>query len=435
MDNAHPVLRVGYVVKMFPRLSETFILNEILELERRGVEVVIFSAKKPNEGRFHPQLASLKAEVLYLEDQEPKKWPHWIAKEWDRLGSCRENLFELINDALSKSDAGRIDQIWWSAWIASQALKRDLDHLHAHFASLPSSLAYFAHRISGIPFSFTAHAKDIFVYTMDEHYLREKLTAAAFVVTVTHFNHRYLVKQAPRIDGDRIKVIHNGINLEEFVFNPNQSRKSSQILAVGRLVVKKGFATLLEACSLLKKDGLPFTCLIVGEGPEEERLKLQCRELQLQDEITFVGARNLEEVGQLMQTSTLLCLPCTVAPDGNQDALPTVLLEALASGLPILSTTVSGIPEIVDNETDGLLVGPDDTQALSKQLRRLLTDSRLREELAVKGRGKAERKFDLRKNAGETLLGAFRTSIIAGRSVLKTTLSLVNKAELNDVDS
>lgn len=435
MDNAHPVLRVGYVVKMFPRLSETFILNEILELERRGVEVVIFSAKKPNEGRFHPQLSELKAEILYLEDQEPKKWPHWIAKEWGSLGNCRSNLFDLIDEALCDDDAGRVDQIWWSAWLASQALKRNLDHLHAHFASLPSSLAYFAHRISGIPFSFTAHAKDIFVYTMNEHYLREKLATATFVVTVTHFNHRYLCRQAPQIDGNRIKVIHNGINLEQFVFNPDQTRQPNRILAVGRLVIKKGFDTLLEACNILKGDGLPFTCLIVGEGPETEKLKQQCRDLQLESQVTFVGAKNLEEVRQLMQTSTLFCLPCTVAPDGNQDALPTVLLEALASGLPILSTTVSGIPEIVDNETDGLLVSPDDRQALSDQLRRLLTDSRLRKKLALKGRTKAEEKFDLRKNAGETLLDAFRTSASADRSVIKTTLSLANKAELNDVDT
>lgn len=435
MDNPQQVLKVGYVVKMFPRLSETFILNEILELERRGVEVVIFSAKKPNEGRFHPQLSALKAEVLYLEDQEPKKWPHWIAKEWESLGSCRTNLFDLIDEALSDDDAGRVDQIWWSAWLASQALKRNLDHLHAHFASLPSSLAYFAHRISRIPFSFTAHAKDIFVYTMNEHYLREKLAAAAFIVTVTHFNHRYLCKQSPRIESDRIKVIHNGINLEQFVFNPDQSRQPNRILAVGRLVVKKGFDTLLEACHLLKKDDLPFTCLIVGEGPEAGRLKQQCRDLRLDEQVTFTGAKNLEEVRQLMQTSTLFCLPCTVAPDGNQDALPTVLLEALASGLPILSTTVSGIPEIVDHETDGLLVGPDDRLALSEQLRRLLTDSRLRKDLAMKGRTKAEKKFDLRINAGETLLSAFRTSARAGRTVVKTTLSLVNKAEHNDVDT
>ena len=403
-------MKIGYVVKMFPRLSETFILNEILELERRGVEVTIFSAKKPNEGRFHPQLSELKASVLYLEDLETKRWPVWMAREWSQLGNCRDNLLGLIDNALAKGDSASVDYIWWAGWIASKVKKLGLSHLHAHFASLPSTLAYFANRVCSVPFSFTAHAKDIFVYDMDEHHLRDKLQAANFVVTVTHFNQRYLLSEAPETDPDRIRVIHNGINVDQFNSNEGIKRKRNQILTVGRLVIKKGFGDLLDACALLKKDNVPFSCLIVGQGPEESNLKQKCAELGLNDEIEFAGAKNLDEVRSLMQTSTLFCLPCTVAPDGNQDALPTVLLEALASGLPIVSTTVSGIPEIVDHEVDGLLVEADRPDLLAVHMKRLLTSAELRDRFAEAGRQKAEAKFDLRKNAGETLLDALRSS-------------------------
>jgi len=401
-------VKIGYVVKMFPRLSETFILNEILELERRGAEVVVFSVKKPNEGRFHPQLTKLKAKILYLEDLEPKKWPLWISREWSQLSEHNLGLWTLLEESLSNDNCFPMDHIWWSAWVAAQAEKLGLDHLHAHFASLPSSIAYLAHRISGINFSFTAHAKDIFVYDADEHHLRKKLGVAAFVVTVTNFNKRYLTETIPEADPDRIKVIHNGINLEQFQPDDSVKRLPNRILAVGRLVVKKGFGDLLDACALLKNRGVAFECTIVGEGPEEEQLRQKCLELGLNGEITFAGARTLDEVMSLMQSATLFCLPCVTAADNNVDALPTVLLESLASGLPSISTTVSGIPEIIDSDVDGILVAPNDPPALSAQLASLLESPELRARFAKQGREKAERKFDLRQNAG-SLFEMFRS--------------------------
>ncbi len=405
-----PLVRVGYVVKMFPRLSETFILNEILELERRGVEVVIFSLKKPSEGRFHPQVSSLKAAVHYLEDFEPSKWPNWIGKEWPILQLYSGSLFSLLDELLAKGDTGsEIANVWFSAWVASQAHKLGVQHLHAHFASQPSTIAYFAHRISGIPFSFTAHAKDIFVYSNEQHHLREKLHASAFTVTVTNFNRRYLTERVPDLPTDRIRVIHNGINLEYFVGNPRTVRKTNEVLAVGRLVTKKGFDDLLKACAVLKSKNQSFHCTIVGEGPDKEALETLQRDLGLLGEVTFVGPKNLSEVLELMQTCTVFCLPCTVAPDNNQDALPTVLLEALASQLPIVSTSVSGIPEIVDDNVDGFLVPQEQPDQVADRLMQLLKSPDLRARFALAGRKKAELKFDLRKNV-ETLLNEYIAS-------------------------
>src|SRR3972149_734108 len=199
-------LKIGYIVKMFPRLSETFILNEILELERQGVEVTIFSIKKPSEGPFHPQLSRLKARALYLEGLDFRKWGRWVGEVWQALSPHSENLWPMLDGALENCDNDQLELILHSAWVAARAQELELTHLHAHFASLPSTVAYFANRITEIPFSFTAHAKDIFVYDMDQHLLRQKLLAARFVITVTNYNYRYLIERAPEIDPDLIKV-------------------------------------------------------------------------------------------------------------------------------------------------------------------------------------------------------------------------------------
>lgn len=413
MNNAPSTLRVGYVVKMFPRLSETFILNEILQLEEYGVEVVIFSLKKPNEGRFHPQVSRLKAQVFYLEDLDVKKWSSWLRKEWSVLAPFQDNLWRLLSEALSGDGRIKVDDIWLAAWVAATAQRLGLSRLHAHFASHPSTMAYYAHRISSIPFSFTAHAKDIYVYTMDEHLLRDKLATATPTVTVTNFNRRYLLEQAPEIDPDRIKVLHNGINLKQFRYDKSIQRHPRSILAVGRMVIKKGFADLLRACHLLKTRNIPFECTLVGDGPELENLQSLQSELGLEQEVSFVGAKNLDEVMQLMRTATLFCLPCTTAPDNNVDALPTVLLEALACGLPVISTTVSGVPEIIDSGVDGLLAPPDDPDALTKAIFELLMSGEQRDRFAENGRKKAELKFDLRKNVA-TLMQLFQSELADG---------------------
>lgn len=408
--NVRPApMRVGYIVKMFPRLSETFILNEILELERQGVEVVIFSLKKPNEGQFHPQLAHLRARVWYLDDFDLKKWPVWIAPEWPFLEAHQSGLFKLLAEALAAGHAIEIDQLWQAAWVAARAHALGITHLHAHFASLPSTLAYFAHRVSDIPFTYTAHAKDIYVYTANEHHLQEKLREAACTITVTHFNRRYLETTYPGASVGRLRVIHNGIDLDLFKPDPKAKREKALIVSVGRLVPKKGFDVLLAALAQLKQQGARFTCRLVGDGAEAQALTALRDRLGLGSEVEFSGACNRDEVVALMQRATLLALPCVVAEDGNVDALPTVLLEALGCGLPVVSTSVSGIPEIIDHEQTGLLCPPNDPAALADQMHRLLRSEELGIRLAAAGRLKAEERFDLHRNVAE-LLSVFQKS-------------------------
>ncbi len=403
-------LKVGYFVKMYPRLSETFVLNEILELERRGVEVTIFSLKKPNEGRFHPQVSEVKAPVYYLDDLEPKKGWAALAEHWPTLSSRRSELWKLLEELIPENDPQLIELFFASAWAAALALNQGLMHLQAHFATLPSSAAYFAARISGLPFSFTAHAKDIFQDAVNRKMLEEKLSAARFVVTVTEFNRRFLTSTFSSVPAEKIQVLYNGIDLDYFNFEPEGLREKNLILSIGRLVPKKGFPDLLEACAFLKNNNISFQCVIIGQGEEAALLEAKRQELGLNGYVSFAGPKTQAEVLPYLKRATLLALPCTVDADGNQDALPTVLLEALGTGCPAVSTTVSGIPEIIDSGTNGLLVPPGNPAALAEAMEKILSSPELAARFAREGRKKAEAKFDLKKSVA-TLEGYYRQSV------------------------
>jgi len=410
MTPQNKVPKLAYVVKMFPRLSETFILNEMLELERQGVELIIFSLKKPNEGKFHPQLTDLKARVFYLEDFDTKKWASWLGEVWPNLTPRPDNLWKLIGRALNEKDVHFMDYVLWSAWIAARLIEHDVRHIHSHFASLPSTLAYFAGNIASVPFSFTAHAKDIYVYDMEEHFHREKLFSAKFVVTVTDYNKKYIHNENPDLESDKIKVVYNGVDLKNIRPVPESEREKNLILGVGRLVPKKGFDTLLDACDILKKRGIEFKCLVAGGGPEEEMLLTRREQLDLGEFVGFLGATTQDQIINLMSRATLLSLPCRIAEDGNRDALPTVLLEALACGLPVVSTNISGIPEIIDSGENGVLVNPDDPKTLADEMEKLLKSELLRKQYAESGIKKAENSFDISRNVG-ALKNLFSESI------------------------
>ena len=394
-------LRMGYVVRMFPRLSETFVLQEILELERQGVEVIIFSLKRPDEGRFHPALSRLKAPIVFLDGHEPRKCWSWLADYWPSLSEHAPNLWRLIESALPARSNSLVDSIFTAAVLAAKAKEAGIDALHAHFATAACSAAYYANQISGIPYSFTAHAKDIFVNTVDDQLLAAKIEASRFMVTVSGYNSLYLTGRFTTVDSSKIRVLYNGVDLDYFSPNGRGAQDDPPvILGVGRLVAKKGFGELLTACALLKERGVPFRCRIVGKGRENAPLQAQAASLGIADDVAFLGALHQDEVRALMRTASVFCLPCLRAEDGNQDALPTVLLESLAIGLPIVSTRLAGIPEIVDSDVDGLLVEPSDPVSLADALENVLAQQELRARFAAAGRQKAEKRFDIRRNVG-----------------------------------
>ena len=390
--------KIGYVLKRFPRLSETFILNEILELERLDTPIQIYSLidvtlEEPGSPR-HKLVQELKSPVVYLPARQPlKKWRVKIG-QFNHGGFTQQVLKEICGGEVPPESILLLQ----AAVIGSMAKAHRVDHLHAHFGSDAASAAMLASRMTGIPFSFTAHAKDIFHEAVDRALLRRKIDEAKFVVTVSDFNRRHLIDLAGKESEGKIVRLYNGIDLERFQVDRSISREPGLILGVGRLQEKKGFHHLIEACRVLRDSGASFRCEIVGEGPEREALERQIASAGLQDCVALLGAKPQEELINMLKRATLFVLPCIVSANGDRDALPTVLLEAMAVGLPVISTNLVGIPEIVEHGKTGLLAAPGDPVELANAIKSMLGQPKLRESLALAGVAKVKTLFNLRKN-------------------------------------
>lgn len=400
-------LRVGYVLKKFPRLSETFILDEILGMEATGVEVSIFSLRLPDDGRFHADLGRVRAGVRYLPDFGSASALDAFRAVWglgDRAGEGLGAALRFL-DRLPPERRARL--LVQGLHLAQEASRERLQHLHAHFVTVAAQTAYLAHLFTGIPFSVTAHAKDVYRHTVDPGVFREIADAASPVVTVCQANRRHIEEH---IFGGRgeVEVVYNGVSLDRLPVR-RAGREPGLILGVGRLVPKKGYPVLLEACRILADRGLDLRCVLVGDGDERAPLLELRQRLGLADRVDLVGAASREEVLGWMRRARVLAAPCVTDAEGNRDALPTVLLEALAVGLPVVSTPVGGIPEIVDPGVHGLLVPEGDPAALADALERTLSDDRLSDRLAEAGRARVEERFDRSKTMG-ALLDVFRRS-------------------------
>lgn len=394
-------LRIGYVLKRFPRLSETFVLNELLELERQGVAVEVFSLKKPLDEPRHELLAHLAAPVHYV-SAAPCATPE----------ARPSSLLAALVPGKEPEDRAAL---WRKALaIASLARERGLQHLHAHFASDAASAALLAGRRARLPFSFTAHARDIYhCYVsreVDDDARRLKVRSAQFVATVSEYNREYLERMTQ--GRGWIVRLYNGIDLARFAPDGGPPGASRTLLCVGRLVEKKGIGDLIEACRLLALRGERVECDIVGDGPLRDELAKRIADAGLADAVRLHGALPQEAVLALMRRAGAMVLPCVVSASGDQDGLPTVLLEALAAGLPAISTRVAGIPEIIEHERSGLLVEPGAPAQLADAIARLIASPALSAQLAAGGRERAEQLFDLGRNVS-SLRQLFHASIQA----------------------
>lgn len=386
-----PTPRVGYVVKRYPRFSETFIVNEILAHEAAGLPVDIFSLYPPNDTHFQDTLSLVKAPVTYLTAEGVRALDFWSAIE----GAA--NVVPAIWQSLEAARGQEARIVYQAARLAAAVRQRGITHLHAHFATMPAQVARLAARWAGITFSITAHAKDIYHDSVTTDALRALLRDASGVVTVSDYNARYLVDTIG-VDASRLHRIYNGLDLDRFDVALRSDRRPT-ILAVGRFVPKKGFDVLLDACALLVRDGARFTCRLVGGGSEEGSLRARATALGLEQVVQFDGPLPQREVMAALREATVFAAPCVVAEDGDRDGLPTVLVEAMALGTPCVATDVVGIPELVRHRETGLLVPPQDAPALAVALRALLEGPALRLQLATDARALIEAAFDVRRNA------------------------------------
>jgi glycosyltransferase involved in cell wall biosynthesis len=408
-------LTVGYVVKMFPRFSETFILNEILEIERLGVGTVVFSMKPPIEPYRQPGVERLRAEVHVLPTATLG-----VRIVFAHLACLSRAPWRYLWTLAFV--AGRRTRSAWSKFLVApclvrEARRRKVGHFHAHFASGPARQAKLASMLSGIPFSFTAHARDLFWSGHQHgrnHKLKKRVRMAAFVVAISEYNRRFIEELGFKIPHGRVLTIYNGVNLDSWPWArplgrpaaiPLAGRLSADpddpwILAVGRLVEKKGFHVLIEACQRLRDRGCAFRCVIAGEGPERQRLVDHVHATDLEDVVTFLGPVPQDRLAsELYARAHVLAQPCIVDRDGDQDGIPTVILEAMATGLPVVTTPVSGIGEAVVDGASGLVVPSGDPERLADALERVLVDDALAARLGRGARRRIEIRFDLRRNA------------------------------------
>lgn len=364
--------RVAYVLRAFPRWSETFILNEVLAQRALGTAVRLFALERTRDGWMQPEAERLLPEVTFVDAAKPRR-------------SCGEPF--VPRKQARWAAAGRAIAPELQAWGAT--------HVHAHFAGPAAVAACFAADRAGLPFSFTAHAKDIFVDSLDWEWLAWLGARAHAVVTVCDYNRRWLRDRMP---GARVVRIHNGVDLERWSPRPHRAGEApGPVVSVGRFVRKKGFHVLLRALAILRDRGRPFRATLIGEGLERPALESLVRELRLGRRVSLPGALEQGAVCRRLARASAVVLPCIVDADGNQDALPTVLLEASACGVPCVASRIAGVPEIVREGVTGFVVPPGNAEALADALLELMVSARLRARMGSAARRHAEARFDERR--------------------------------------
>lgn len=389
-------VKVVYFVSLFPCWSETFIVRELHELLRLGVDVRIVSLKDPEEEMVQSDAQQLLDRVSYPLRGLPGVWAALRGMAAHPVETVRELVSICTQLIRHPKQMAKSLVVWWRTLALVPTVRRLApDHLHAHWATYPSTAAMIVSRRTGIPFSFTAHAHDIF---LEHHLLADKIRRAAFGVTISEFNSRYISERLREDVSSRLRIVHCGVSPGEIPFQPG-GREPGLILAVGRLDEIKGFRHLVAACELLAAWKVPFQCLIIGEGRLRGELEQQVRAAGLDGVLRMPGACKQEEVRRHLYRASAFVLPSVVTATGDRDGIPVALMEAMASGAPVVSTYVSGIPELVENDVSGLLVQPGDAESLALALKRLLMQPALGVRLAQSAREKVERDFDVAKEA------------------------------------
>lgn len=412
--------RIAYVLKGYPRLSEVFIASEIHRLEQLELPLRLFVVKAADEDVQHAVISRVKAQPSYLPETtslSATRLVPWLAAN---IGAFRPALTRVVarrplatakaaGMAFAQAVRARrtflapprklyLKEFLQAVALADELISAgDVRHLHAHFAHGTTTITWLAATITGLPFSFTGHAKDIYTEDLNPAgLLRRKMDAAGFVVTCTETNRRHLQSLGSRTP---VHLVYHGLNADfERLVSAGADRAPTpriRLLAVGRLVRKKGLDTFVDACELLRDGGLDFEAVIAGESGDHE-LEVRRRVLQagLADQLTFLGPLTQDALYEQYQRATVFALPCRVLDDGDRDGIPNVLMEAMACGVPVVTTYVSGIGELVHHEDNGLVVPPDDPSQLAAAIRRLADHPVLASRLGEAGRSTVSTEFD-----------------------------------------
>jgi glycosyltransferase involved in cell wall biosynthesis len=411
---------VAYFIRSFPRLSQTFILNEILTLEAQGIEIRILALFNPNEPMVQPNLRDLRAPVTYLESAlPPSMWGRtllnlgfFVKAPVCYLRALRCVLMEGKEHQAGYSNYPAFRCLSLAVMAASLLKASDeagatIDHLHAHFAHDPTFIASLVHLLTGISYSFTAHARDL--YQIGRKSLLRRSARATHVITCCAAGREFLVSALPEWMHTRVRLIYHGVDSR--YFRPLNSRvrhgTDPTVMTVGRLVAKKGLADLIRACGIVGRQ-LGFKGLIFGDGPQRAELQTLIETEGLRGRVQLMGSLTQRELVAAYQGADVFALTPFVTEDGDRDGIPNVLMEAMACGLPVLTTDAGGISELVTHGNNGLLLRPRDIHGLATSLQALLEDRELRDRLGIAARKTVMTQFDSESCIAE-LESIFRT--------------------------
>lgn len=390
---------LGMILKGYPRISETFISNEILLLEKLGFNIHLFSMRRGREKFTHKSVHHIRAQVDYLPETLVAPLPRFLYHNIQLAAQKPRAYASALKTAFIRFRRTRksatFKHLFQAGYLVHKLLAGSrVTHLHAHFAHSPTSVAMFTSKLSGLPFSFTAHAKDI--YTSNPRQLSEKLGLAKFIVTCTQYNKQHLLNLS---DGMPVSIyrIYHGIDTGLFSAEDNirsAPRAPFQILTVARIIAKKGLPTVYKALKLLHDRGIAFNHTLIGDGEDRKMILKLIDDLGLSSVTQFLGTRPHDVVLDYYRKADLFVLGCEVAPNGDRDGIPNVCLESMAMGVPVVTTHVSAIPELVENEQTGLLVPPGQPERLADAMLRMLTDDQLRSRVIPAARQRIRLHFD-----------------------------------------
>ncbi len=384
---------LGVLVKIWPKLSETFILEELLGLERLGLTLRLYAMSPATDAISHPAVARVRAPLVTMPTAALGSALSHLGRHARLVASSPWRYVRTLARSMVRGRAGLHDFVR-AGWLATQLRADGVQHLHCHFIASPGDVAELTAGLLGLPFSMSAHAKDIYLSKPAD--LRRKLQAARFTVTCTEVNRQTLAAIAPKA---QVYRMYHGV--DHAVFHPSRRVLPDSmplLVSVGRLREKKGLDVLIDACALLRERDVPFTCEIVGYGEAEPRLNAQIRRLGLEFRVRLVGKLTREQVITRYARAALYVQPARIAADGDRDGIPNVMLEAMAMSLPVVATRVSGIPELIDHGINGVLVEPDDPAALAEAIGCMLQRPLAAASLGCRARETVTERFDNDQN-------------------------------------
>ncbi len=382
---------VAYLFERFPSFGQTFCYREVAELERQGTNVHVFSIRRPLHEPEQDWDKQLVDRVHYLPEEK------LLVPEVDRILRSKAVPAETRAAVEKWSRQSDFLRLYQAIYVGTRLQQAGLPHIHAHFAGMAARTVYWIREFFAIPYSFTAHANDIFAPRDFAVSLSKLMTGAAAIVTVSDYAARQLRDRFPDA-ASKVHRVYNGVDLSRF--HPTDFGTGVPgIISIGRLIEKKGFTDLISACALLTSRRRDFACEIIGEGPLEAELWAQITSAGLEGQVRLTGPQTQAQVALRLANATIFVLPCTREADGGMDNLPTVIMEAMAAGLPVISTPLAGVPEMVEPEVNGELVPERDPTAICAAMERLISDPARARRLGDRGRQVAREKFSIEASA------------------------------------